>query len=136
MSGMHYSSHARSSAAQARRHNATAAVVQTVNGAEYGSDDEVYALASAVDAADPLCVEERSADKKAIDPLPPIDHSSIEYDDFVKDFYQEPAEITAMTPAEVTLSCNTSPHSTNSAIQRPDGAGCCCLCCDCVALGG
>lgn len=74
-----------------------------MNGADYGSDDEVYALASAVDAADPRYEEERSADKKAIDPLPPVDHSNIEYDGFVKDFYQEPAEISAMTPAEVTL---------------------------------
>ena len=89
-------------AAQARRQNGTAAVVQTMNGADYGSDDEVYALASAVDAADPRYEEERSADKKAIDPLPPINHSNIDYDDFVKDFYQEPAEISAMTPAEVT----------------------------------
>lgn len=88
---------------QARRQNGTAAVVQTMNGTNYGSDDEVYALASAVDAADPRYEEERSADKKAIDPLPPIDHSNIEYDGFVKDFYQEPAEISAMTPAEVDL---------------------------------
>ena len=90
-------------AVQARRQNGTAAVVQTMNGTDYGSDDEVYALASAVDAADPRYEEERSADKKAIDPLPPIDHSNIEYDGFVKDFYQEPAEISAMTPAEVDL---------------------------------
>lgn len=92
---------------QARRQNATATAVQTVNGADYGSDDEVYALASAVDAADPRYEEERSADKKSIDPLPPVDHSNIEYDEFVKDFYQESAEISALTSAEVTVtSCN------------------------------
>ena len=91
---------------QARRQNATTAAVQTVNDAEYGSDDEVYALASAVDAADPRYEEERSADKKAIEPLPPIDHSNMEYDEFVKDFYQEPADIAAMTPAEVVTGNN------------------------------
>ncbi len=78
-------------------------MVKTVNVADYGSDDEVYALASAVDAADPQYEEERSADKKAIEPLPPVDHSNIEYDDFGKDFYEESAEVTAMTPAEVSL---------------------------------
>lgn len=75
--------------------------MQAVDQAGYGSDDEVYALASAVDAADPHHEEERSADKKAIDPLPPVDHSSIEYDDFNKDFYEESQEVTAMTAAEV-----------------------------------
>ena len=92
---------------QARRQNATATAVKTVDAAGYGSDDEVYALASAVDAADPHYEEERSADRKAIDPLPPVDHTNIEYDDFNKDFYEECKEITAMTPAEVkTFICN------------------------------
>ena len=86
---------------QARRLNGTAAAVQTMNGADYGSDDEVYALASAVDAADPQYEDERSSDKKSIDPLPPVDHSNIEYDEFNKDFYEESKEITALTPAEV-----------------------------------
>lgn len=117
------------STVQARRQNTTAAVVQSVNGADYGSDDEVYALASAVDAADPRFEEERSADKKAIDPLPPIDHSNIEYDDFVKDFYQEPAEISALTPAEVT---QPAPHPALHSLATPcqllclKSAGCCC----------
>ena len=86
---------------QARRVNGTSAAVKAVNQADYGSDDEVYALASAVDAADPQYEEERSLDKKAVDPLPPVDHSNIEYDEFNKDFYQEAKEITALTPAEV-----------------------------------
>lgn len=76
-------------------------MVKTVNDADYASDDEVYALAQAVDAADPQYEEERSADKKSIDPLPPVDHSNVDYDDFDKDFYEESAEVAAMTPAEV-----------------------------------
>lgn len=107
-----------------------------MNGADYGSDDEVYALASAVDAADPhYYEEERSADKKAIDPLPPIDHSNIEYDGFVKDFYQEAAELSAMTPAEVSfhhqkhLLCKLHPAA--CAIQSPflDMMPQCAACC-------
>ena len=79
-------------------------MVKTVNDAEYGSDDEVYALANAVDAADPHYEEERLADRKAIDPLPPVDHANIVYDDFGKNFYEEPAELAAMTPDEVSFS--------------------------------
>lgn len=129
-------------AVQARRQTGTAAVVQTLNGADYGSDDEVYALASAVDAADPRYEEERSADKKAIDPLPPVDHSNIEYDGFVKDFYQESAEISAMTHAEVTLPAALAVLSAslflimqfNGQSYQSDTSTCCslfCVCCNC-----
>lgn len=74
----------------------------SVSGAEYGSDDEVYVVADATDAADPRRQEEVLKETKAIDPLPPIDHSNIVYDEFAKDFYEESAEVAAMTPAEVT----------------------------------
>ena len=84
-----------------RRDGGTAAMVKTVNDADYASDDEVYALANAVDAADPQYEEERSADKKSVDPLSPVDHSNIEYDDFGKDFYKESPELAATSPAEV-----------------------------------
>ena len=88
---------------QARRQGtAAAAAVAAVNGAGYGSDDEVYALADAVDAADPR-QEDEHRETKAIEPLPGIDHSNIEYDDFAKDFYEEPAETAAMSPAEVRV---------------------------------
>jgi len=36
-----------------------------------------------------------------IDPLPPIDHDTINYDKFEKNFYEEHAEIKKLTPAEV-----------------------------------
>ena len=84
---------------QARRQG-TAATMASVDGAEYGSDDEVYALADAVDAADPR-QEEDQRETKAIEPLPPVDHKNMEYDEFGKEFYEESAETAAMTPAEV-----------------------------------
>lgn len=39
--------------------------------------------------------------KKIIDPLPPIDHSEINYEPFKKDFYQEHSEIAALDDAKV-----------------------------------
>uniref|UniRef100_A0A914GXP2 Lipoyl synthase, mitochondrial n=1 Tax=Globodera rostochiensis TaxID=31243 RepID=A0A914GXP2_GLORO len=39
--------------------------------------------------------------KKVIDPLPPIDHSEIQYKPFNKDFYVEHDEIKALSPKEV-----------------------------------
>ncbi|XP_077170386.1 ATP-dependent RNA helicase DDX42 isoform X2 [Paroedura picta] len=39
--------------------------------------------------------------KKIIDPLPPIDHSEIEYPSFEKNFYDEHEEITSLTPQQV-----------------------------------
>ncbi|GJN08069.1 hypothetical protein PR202_ga25957 [Eleusine coracana subsp. coracana] len=64
--------------------------------AGYDSDEEVYAAAKAVDAGmmdydsddNPIVV-----DKKKIEPIPPLDHSTIEYDDFNKDFYEEKPSI-------------------------------------------
>ncbi|XP_071512810.1 ATP-dependent RNA helicase DDX42 [Panulirus ornatus] len=38
---------------------------------------------------------------KYIDPLPPIEHSTIEYSDFTKNFYQEHEDIAALTPSQV-----------------------------------
>lgn len=64
--------------------------------AGYGSDEEVYAAAKAVDAG---MVEYDSddnpvlADKKKIEPIPALDHSSIDYEPFNKDFYEEKASI-------------------------------------------
>ncbi|NWW78329.1 DDX42 helicase, partial [Climacteris rufus] len=39
--------------------------------------------------------------KKIIDPLPPIDHSEIEYPPFEKNFYDEHEEITSLSPQQV-----------------------------------
>eukprot|EP00850_Spirogloea_muscicola_P012567 SM000082S22809 [mRNA] locus=s82:13116:16227:- [translate_table: standard] len=74
--------------------------------AGYNSDEEVYAAARAVDAGS---VEYDSDDqavvvldkKRAIEPLPPLDHSLVDYEPFAKDLYEEHAEVAAMADAEV-----------------------------------
>ena len=89
---------------QARREHAAAAALATqMQNEGYGSDDEVYATADAVDGANATDYDElvSQGDKKSVEPLPALDHGNIEYDDFGKDFYEEKAEIAAMTPAEV-----------------------------------
>lgn len=68
--------------------------------AGYDSDEEVYAAAKAVDAGmleydsedNPIVV-----DKKKIEPIPALDHSSIEYEPFDKDFYEEKDSISGMS---------------------------------------
>lgn len=42
-------------------------------------------------------------DQKEIEPLPPVDHSTIEYYEFRKDFYREDKEIAAMGPNELMI---------------------------------
>lgn len=42
-----------------------------------------------------------------IDPLPPIDHSTIEYEDFEKNFYIEHEEISSLTHDKVQELRNT-----------------------------
>jgi ATP-dependent RNA helicase DDX42 len=69
--------------------------------AGYDSDEEVYAAAKAVDAGmmdydsddNPIVV-----DKKKIEPIPLLDHSTIEYDAFNKDFYEEKPSISGEAP--------------------------------------
>ncbi|CAD6210912.1 unnamed protein product [Miscanthus lutarioriparius] len=71
--------------------------------AGYDSDEEVYAAAKAVDAGmmeydsddNPIVV-----DKKKIEPIPALDHSTIEYDAFTKDFYEEKPSISGMSDQE------------------------------------
>ncbi|XP_028786327.1 DEAD-box ATP-dependent RNA helicase 24-like [Neltuma alba] len=72
--------------------------------AGYDSDEEVYAAAKAVDAGmidydsddNPILVE-----KKKIEPIPALDHSSIEYEPFNKDFYEETPSISGMSEQDV-----------------------------------
>ncbi|KAJ4850340.1 DEAD-box ATP-dependent RNA helicase 24 [Turnera subulata] len=72
--------------------------------AGYDSDEEVYAAAKAVDAG---MVEYDSddnpmvLDKKKIEPIPALDHSSIDYEPFNKDFYEEPESISGMSEQDV-----------------------------------
>ncbi|PIN05304.1 ATP-dependent RNA helicase [Handroanthus impetiginosus] len=72
--------------------------------AGYNSDEEVYAAAKAVDAGlieydsddNPIVL-----DKKKIEPIPALDHSSIDYEPFNKDFYEEKPSISGMSEQEV-----------------------------------
>ncbi|KAJ6686716.1 DEAD-BOX ATP-DEPENDENT RNA HELICASE 24, partial [Salix purpurea] len=72
--------------------------------AGYDSDEEVYAAAKAVDAGmleydsddNPVVI-----DKKKIEPIPALDHSSIEYEPFSKDFYEESPSISEMSEQDV-----------------------------------
>ena len=57
----------------------------------------------------------KSIKTKIIDPLPPIDHSTIEYENFEKNFYQEHDEIKSLTDEKVaglrrTLDIKVSGH--------------------------
>ncbi|KAH7578240.1 hypothetical protein ACOSP7_000549 [Xanthoceras sorbifolium] len=78
--------------------------------AGYDSDEEVYAAAKAVDAGlleydsddNPVVVE-----KKRIEPIPALDHSSIDYEPFNKDFYEENESISGMSEQDV-MECRKS----------------------------
>lgn len=67
--------------------------------AGYDSDEEVYAAAKAVDAGlieydsddNPIVL-----DKKKIEPITPLDHTSIDYEPFNKDFYEETPSISGI----------------------------------------
>lgn len=72
--------------------------------AGYDSDEEVYAAAKAVDAG---TVEYDSddnpivLDKRKIEPIPALDHGSIDYEPFNKDFYEEKTSISGMSEEDV-----------------------------------
>ena len=92
---------------QARRQNASrAAAAKAMANADasgYGSDEEVYATARAVDDADGYDGAELAdtVDRKKIEPLPTLDHANIEYDNCVKNFYEEPPALNALSFPEV-----------------------------------
>lgn len=75
--------------------------------AGYDSDEEVYAAAKAVDAGlieydsddNPIVL-----DKKKIEPIPALDHSSIDYEPFTKDFYEENPSISGLWLTRFELS--------------------------------
>ncbi|GIL46805.1 hypothetical protein Vafri_3686 [Volvox africanus] len=69
----------------------------------YDSDQEVYATAKALeDGADEEDEEEATAGaRRNVEALAPLDHSTMVYAPFAKDFYEEAPEIVAMTDAEV-----------------------------------
>ncbi|CAG7881242.1 unnamed protein product [Brassica rapa] len=71
--------------------------------AGYNSDEEVYAAAKAVDAGmleydsddNPIVV-----DKRKIEPIQALDHSSVDYEPINKDFYEEVESIARMSEQE------------------------------------
>ncbi|CAH2057645.1 unnamed protein product [Thlaspi arvense] len=71
--------------------------------AGYNSDEEVYAAAKAVDAGmldydsddNPIVV-----DKRKIEPIQALDHSSVDYEPINKDFYEEVESISRMSEQE------------------------------------
>ncbi|KAK9804524.1 hypothetical protein WJX73_004516 [Symbiochloris irregularis] len=100
---------------EARRRNkmsAAHAAIVTHAGGTGNEDDEVYAVAKAMDDAQNAGLDDDDDDdgydnapaaggKQKIDPLAALDHASIQYDEFAKDFYEEAAEVTKMSHAEV-----------------------------------
>ena len=76
-----------------------AGLASIAGGEGYNSDEEVYATARAMDGED--SDEQNAADKRKIGPLAPLDHASISYDTFAKDFYDPKPEIALLNPAEV-----------------------------------
>ena len=65
------------------------------------SDEEVYAAARAVDDANRRNGIFDDTGKREMDPLPPIDHSQMEYEEFGKDFYTEHEDIKALDDKQV-----------------------------------
>ena len=91
---------------KARRQSKASAAYAAVVASGGNEDDEVYAVAKAMDEAEGGDYDEDdlaaiAADKKRIEPLAALDHANIEYDEFSKDFYEEAPEIARMQPAEV-----------------------------------
>jgi len=60
------------------------------------------------DHEDPGYAAAAAADRKRIDPLPPVDHDSISYDDVAKDFYEEAPDVAALTPAQARMALHAS----------------------------
>uniref|UniRef100_A0A6T7ZDA9 RNA helicase n=1 Tax=Cryptomonas curvata TaxID=233186 RepID=A0A6T7ZDA9_9CRYP len=75
-----------------------AGAAETAADAEYDSDEEVYALARASDAADRPVIPNL---KTFMAELAGMDHSTVQYQPFEKVFYDEDPEIFAMTETEV-----------------------------------
>ena len=126
---------------QARRQRSQMRAAAAINADGNNSDDEVYAAAAAAedgveaeyDMNDNLVVH---GGKRSIEPLPPVDHAEIVYDDFAKDFFEEPEALKALTPAEVCCwlhagsaesarQAEGSMHDSLIGIPRP-------VCCSCA----
>lgn len=67
----------------------------------YNSDEEVYATDKAMQQAQPE--EDEAAGKQQIGPLAPLDHDSITYEPFAKDFYNPAPRVASLTPPQVLV---------------------------------
>jgi hypothetical protein len=79
------------------------------------------------------CLQVAAAKHRNIDPLAPVDHSLLEYDDFAKDFYTEHPTIAAMNEQQVS---NNAFVAASCAMRRAlDACGVSLLgaCCACLA---
>ena len=116
---------------QTRRQTAAAAAAAAAADAAagYNSDEEVYAAARAADGAaegqqydsDDNPLGAGGVDRKKIEPLPALDHASMEYDEFAKDFYTEHPALAALSPAEVGTGGQSGSRSCLCTPRTPGG---------------
>jgi ATP-dependent RNA helicase DDX42 len=84
------------------------------------SDEEVYSAAKAAEGVEYDSDDNPIVKKWKIEPLPPVDHSKIEYPEFEKCFYEECEEIQSMTDGEVAaLRKELETHISGSDTIRP-----------------
>ncbi len=72
--------------------------------------------------------------KRKIEALPALDHASMEYPDFAKNFYEEAPDIAALTPAQVrapTCACDSVWICVMVEIVE---IACMCVLCRCVSV--
>lgn len=80
------------------------------------SDQEVYATAQQIDGEDNDDVETR----RSIEPIAPLDHSTIQYESFRKDFYKESSAVASLTQEEVNeLRAELQVATDGRAVPRP-----------------
>lgn len=79
--------------------------------AGYDSDEEVYAAAKAVDNGQIEYDSDDNAvvtlEKKKIESLAPLDHNDVDYDRFIKDFYEESTSISGIVVNVFLVTINT-----------------------------
>ncbi|CAO3596722.1 unnamed protein product [Absidia cylindrospora] len=91
------------------------------------SDEEVYAAAAAADAGQVYDSDDMEGNndggryvKKEIEPLARVDHSSINYPEIEKNFYQEHADISAMTVEQTqAIRQDLGLHVSGSFVAKP-----------------
>ena len=87
----------------------------------YGSDEEVYAVAEALDTHQDD--DDVPQGKQGVDPLPPVQHELINYAAFKKDLYDENPEVFVMDDAEVKQKrLDLEIHVSGADVQKPVGS--------------